>query len=238
MRREWLAIELPPTEYGEAQSLQTRCVAAKRRGHLAHDVMLLLEHPPVFTLGRNGGRENLMVSDAFLAETGISVMPSERGGNITYHGPGQIVGYPLLDLFRARMAVGGYVEALEEVMIAVARQWGIEAVRDARNPGVWVKGAKVGSVGLCLRHGMTFHGFALNINTDLEPFKWINPCGMAGVAVTSLQEASGRTISMKAVRRSVWHHVAQIFDVTLRPLAIGALTERLNRASVAGEIPR
>lgn len=223
MMPEWLAIDLPQTDYGRAQALQMQCVAAKREGRIAHDLMLLLEHPAVFTLGRNGGRENLMVSDAFLKDAGVGVMPSERGGNITYHGPGQIVGYPILELVRARMGVADYVAALEEVMIAVAGEWGVAARRDPRNRGVWVDGAKVGSIGLCLRRGTAFHGFALNVNNDLTPFQWINPCGLAGVRMTSLGQAAGRDIPMECLRQSVWQKVGEIFGVVLRPTAVGEL---------------
>ena len=220
---EWLAIELPLTDYGSAQILQERCVAAKRDGRLVNDLMFLLEHPPVFTVGRNGGRENLQVSEAFLRQAGVDVLPSERGGNITYHGPGQIVGYPVIDLFRARLAVKDYVSMLEEVMIAVAEEWGVAAGRDPRNPGVWVDGAKAGSIGLCLRHGLAFHGFALNVNNDLGPFEWIHPCGLTGVPMTSLRRASGREIPMDALRVAVWQKAAAIFDVTLKPLEAEAL---------------
>lgn len=219
MKRKWLAIDLPLTDYGHAQSLQEQCVAAKADGRLREDLMFLLEHPAVFTLGRNGGREHLMVSDGFLDEAGVSVMPSERGGNITYHGPGQIVGYPVIDLQRARMGVGDYVGALEDLMLAVAQAWGVVADRDSRNRGIWVAGAKAGSIGLCLRHGMAFHGFALNVNNDLTPFEWVNPCGLAGVRMTSLRQVTGNEIPMHELRQTVWQKVAQVFDVTLQPLA-------------------
>jgi len=230
MKRRWLAIDLPQTDYGHAQSLQEQCVAAKADGRLREDLVFLLEHPAVFTLGRNGGRENLMVSDAFLDEAGVSVMPSERGGNITYHGPGQIVGYPVVDLQRARMGVGDYVSALEDLMLAVAQEWGVVADRDSRNRGIWVSGAKAGSIGLCLRHGMTFHGFALNVNNDLTPFEWVNPCGLAGVRMTSLRQVTGRKIPMDELRQTVWQKVAKIFDVVLLPLAASELDGLLTGA--------
>lgn len=223
MKAEWLAIDLPPTDYTRAQALQVQCVAAKHAGRLSNDLMMLLEHPPVFTLGRNGGRENLMVSDDFLKAAGVSVRPSERGGNITYHGPGQIVGYPVVDLRRARMGVADYVAALESLMIDVAREWGIDAQRDPRNRGVWVEGAKVGSIGLCLRHGMTFHGFALNVNNDLTPFEWINPCGLAGVRMASLAQVAGHDIPMDRLRQIVWQKVGEIFGVALRPARVDEL---------------
>lgn len=223
MMKEWLSIDLPTVAYDQAQSLQEQCVAARHEGRLADDLMLLLEHPPVFTLGRNGGRENVMVSDAFLQEAGVAVVSSERGGNITYHGPGQIVGYPILDLRRARMGVADYVTALEDLMIAVAQEWGVKAQRDPRNRGIWVDGAKAGSIGLCLRRGLTFHGFALNVNNDLTPFQWINPCGLAGVRMTSLGRAAGREIPMNELRNTLWQCVADIFGVTLRPTTLGKL---------------
>lgn len=227
MSREWLAIDLPLTDYGQAQTLQERCVAAKRDGRLSNDLMFLLEHPAVFTLGRNGGRENLMVADAFLAEAGVGLVSTQRGGNITYHGPGQIVGYPVIDLFRSRLAVKDYVAGLEDLIIAVAREWGVAAGRDPRNRGVWVNGAKMASIGLCLRRGMAFHGFALNVNNDLGPFKWINPCGLAGVPMTSLQKASGRTVPMDSLRQTVWQKVSEIFNVPLRPIALADLDRLL-----------
>ena len=231
MTREWLAIDLPLTDYAAAQALQERCLVAKRAGRLRNDIMFLLEHPAVFTLGRNGGRENLMVSDAFLDEAGVSVLASERGGNITYHGPGQIVGYPVIDLHRARMGVEDYVSALEELMITVARNWGVAAQRDPRNRGIWVDGAKAGSIGLCLRHGMAFHGFALNVNNDLTPFQWINPCGLAGVRITSLGLIAGAEIPLEELRTTVWQTVARLFDVTLTTLDVEELQGLLPEGS-------
>ena len=228
MKRKWLAIDLPLTDYGQAQVLQERCVAAKTNGHLPEDLMFLLEHPAVFTLGRNGGRENLMVSDAHLASAGVGLMPSERGGNITYHGPGQIVGYPVIDLQRARMGVGDYVGALEDLMLSVAQAWGVAADRDDRNRGIWVDGAKLGSIGLCLRHGMAFHGFALNVNNDLTPFQWINPCGLAGVRMTSLEQVLDREIPMDELRQTVWQTAARVFDVTLQPIVLETLDRLLS----------
>ncbi|MGD9331126.1 MAG: lipoyl(octanoyl) transferase LipB [Desulfobacterales bacterium] len=228
MTREWLAIELPRTDYAEVQALQQQCVAAKCENRLGNDLMFLLEHPAVFTLGRNGGRENMMVSDAFLDSVGVRVVTSERGGNITYHGPGQIVGYPVIDLHRIRMGVEDYVNALEELMIAVARQWDIPARRDPRNRGIWVDGAKAGSIGLCLRHGMAFHGFALNVNNDLTPFQWINPCGLADVQMTSLARFVGGEIPLEEVRAALWQAAAGVFDVTLTPCDISDLKRRLS----------
>ncbi len=229
-RPEWLLIELPLTPYAEAQALQADCAAARRDGRLAADLFILLEHPPVFTLGRNGGRENLTVSDAFLTQAGVEVVASERGGNITYHGPGQLVGYPIVDLHAARRGVADYVRDLESVMLEVAAAFGVTAGRNARNSGVWVGARKLGSIGLCLRHGVTFHGFALNANNTLEPFDWINPCGMADVRMTSLRRERGRDVDAADLRGATRRAVEGVFGVALHPVS----PDRLRDAVATG----
>ena len=226
-RHEWLLIELSLTPYAEAQTLQADCAAARREGRLAADLFILLEHPPVFTLGRNGGRENLTVSDAFLAQAGVEVVASERGGNITYHGPGQLVGYPIVDLEAARRGVADYVRDLESVMLEVAAAFGVTAVRNARNSGVWVGARKLGSIGLCLRRGVTFHGFALNANNTLEPFDWINPCGMADVRMTSLRRERGREVDAGELRRTTRRAVERVFGIALRPVGLDRLRDAI-----------
>ena len=231
----WHLLELPLTPYAEAQALQVGCAAARQDGRLAEDLFILVEHPPVFTLGRNGGRENLTVSDAFLAQAGVEVVASERGGNITYHGPGQIVGYPVMDLQAARMGVADFVRALEAVMLRVAAAFGVAADRNARNSGVWVGPRKLGSIGLCLRRGVTFHGFALNALNALEPFDWINPCGMADVAMTSLAREKGRDLSVTALRRSVCEAMQAVFEVDFRPVALDRLKALAEPAAVPGD---
>ncbi len=179
--KTWLCVELPVTDYREAWDLQTGLVAARNSGVLASDVLLLLEHAPVFTLGRRGGLENLTVSEEFLKEAGVPVVHVERGGNITYHGPGQLVGYPILDLHASGLTVSDYVERLEEIMIRTAAHWGVAAGRNPINRGVWVGNSKLGSIGVAIRHGISFHGFAFNVSLSLEPFGWINPCGLRGI---------------------------------------------------------
>ena len=222
-RSEWHLLELPLTPYAEAQVLQADCAAARREGRLAADLFILLEHPPVFTLGRNGGRENLTVSDAFLEQAGVEVVTSERGGNITYHGPGQIVGYPIVNLQAARLGVADYVRTLEGVMLKVAAAFGVAAERNRRNAGIWVGARKLGSIGLCLRRGVTFHGFALNANNGLEPFGWINPCGMADVGMTSLMQERGREIAAGELRRATCKAMEDVFRIVFRPLTLDHL---------------
>ena len=222
-RHEWLLLELPLTPYAEAQALQASCAAARREGRLAADLFILLEHPPVFTLGRNGGRENLTVSDAFLEQAGVAVVASERGGNITYHGPGQIVGYPIMNLQAARLGVADYVRRLEAVMLRVAAVFDVAAERNERNSGIWVGDRKLGSIGLCLRRGVTFHGFALNANNALEPFAWINPCGMADVGMTSLKRERGREIAAGELRRATRRAMGDVFGIDYRPISLARL---------------
>jgi lipoate-protein ligase B len=182
---------------------------------LACDLLILLEHPPVFTLGRRGGRENLIVPPDFLANAGIQVVQAERGGNITYHGPGQLVAYLVLDLEAAKMGVKDFVHFLEEVMIRTAAEWGVAAERNPVNRGIWVGNSKMGSIGIAIRRGITYHGLAFNVDVSLEPFGWINPCGLPGVGVTSLKLASGRSPSMPSVRRVFKGHIQTIFGSVL-----------------------
>lgn len=213
--RKWLCIELPATEYKEAWHLQSNLVDAKYNKILHKNIVLLLEHPPVFTLGRRGGLNNLSVSENFLKKAVIPVIQVERGGNITFHGPGQLVMYPIINLQAAKLSVVHYVENLEEVMIRTTADWGITAVRNPINRGVWVGNNKLGSIGIAIRRGICFHGMALNVNTSLEPFQWINPCGLQDTGITSMERELSRKVSMKRVRARVKHHLEAVFGVEL-----------------------
>ena len=213
--RKWLCIELPATEYKEAWHLQSHLVDAKYNKILHENVVLLLEHPPVFTLGRRGGLNNLSVSENFLKKAVIPVIQVERGGNITFHGPGQLVMYPIINLQAAKLSVVHYVENLEEVMIRTAADWGITAVRNPINRGVWVGNKKLGSIGIAIRRGICFHGMAFNVNISLKPFEWINPCGLQDTGITSMEHELSRKVSMKRVRERVKHHLEAVFGVSL-----------------------
>lgn len=217
-RSPWLFCEFVKIDYLRALDLQRGLVKAKNEKRLREDLLLLLEHPQVFTLGRRGGKENLTVSEAFLEERSIPLVQIERGGNITYHGPGQLVAYPIVDLSRRKLAVTDFVDGLESVMIRIAADFGVSAARDARNRGVWVGDAKLGSIGINIRHGVSFHGLALNVDADLTPFSWINPCGLSGVGITSLAHASDRRVTMKKARDSAREHFAAVFGVQLKTI--------------------
>lgn len=212
-------------DYRVAYQLQTSLVLARRHQGPGNDTFLVVEHPPVYTLGRRGGREFLMVSDDFLAEKQIEVVPIERGGVITYHGPGQLVLYPILHLKQAGLAVAEYVDRLEELMIRLAADVGVQAVRDSRNHGVWVGDEKLGSIGIAIRHGVSFHGLALNVDLDLAPFGWINPCGLTGVRMTSLAARATVPVGMAAIRNRLIAHLEELFPFTFHPMVPGQLLQ-------------
>jgi lipoyl(octanoyl) transferase len=178
--------ELGRIEYSKAFEYQQALVEQRKRG-LIPDQLLLLEHPHSITLGRNGHMENLLAGDAALLSAGISFHPTDRGGDITYHGPGQVVGYPILDLNEWKRDVHLYVRAIEQVMIDALADFGIAAGRVAGCTGVWVDGKKIGAIGVHISRWITSHGFALNVNTDLGYFGYIVPCGIAK-PVTSMAQ--------------------------------------------------
>jgi lipoate-protein ligase B len=222
MHHAWL-LNLPRTDYVKALELQHACVSARKQGRLDRDLVILLEHPPVFTLGRRGGLGNLLIPKDHLEQKGIDIMPIERGGDITYHGPGQLVGYLIIDLKAARMGIIDLVGALESAMADTARCWGLQVRGNERYRGAWVGNRKLGSIGLTIRRGITFHGMALNVNTDLTPFSWINPCGIEGCAMTSLAKETGRSISMEDVRRQLVRQVEKQLDMSLSSITLDAI---------------
>ena len=197
-------------DYQEALELQQQYVEEKKACTRKEDIIMVLEHPAVFTLGRRGGLENLVVSQAFLKKHGIPIVQTGRGGNITFHGPGQLVVYPIINLNRAGMGVADFVYMLEEVMIKTAANAGVTAHRSEINHGIWVKNRKLGSIGLSVTRGICFHGLALNVNPDLTPFSWINPCGLAGISMTSLEmeiKQPNATMSMDRIKSDLIHYL-------------------------------
>jgi lipoate-protein ligase B len=219
-------------DYEEASSLQVRLVEARGRRQIP-DVVLLLEHPPVFTLGRRGGDAHFLVDENYLKARGIPVFQAERGGEVTHHGPGQLVGYPIVDLRENGWKVVDFVAALEEVMIRTAAHWGIRAERNALNRGVWVGMDKLGSIGIAVRRGISFHGFALNVNTDLEPFQWVNPCGLQGVRMTSMERILGDKVPMEEVRETAKRQIEAVFSVRLQTTSLEELTGLLPQSEAA-----
>jgi lipoate-protein ligase B len=213
--RPCLCIDFDMVDYRKAWKLQTSLAAARKESVIDRDIVLFLEHPAVFTLGRRGGADNLLVSQAFLEKSGIPVIQVERGGNITYHGPGQLVVYPIINLVAAGFTVVEYVWNLEEVMIRTAKTWGVPAQRNPLNRGVWVGRNKLGSIGITVRRGISFHGLAFNVNLDLTPFSWIQPCGLQGVHMTSMRQEISADISMENVREVLKQNFEAVFNIKL-----------------------
>lgn len=225
-------INLSLMEYRAALDLQRSFVLARQTGVIENDVVIMLEHPPVFTLGRRAGIENLKVSRAFLVRKKIPVIPVERGGDITFHGPGQLVVYPIIDLTKAGLKVIDYVANLEEIMLRTASDWDILAQRNPVNRGIWVVKKKLGSIGISVQRGVTFHGFALNVNVSLKPFKWIHPCGLSDVGVTSMAQELSQKISMNPVREAVMHHFETVFGFDLVSIDVNDMNRLLPKQMV------
>jgi lipoate-protein ligase B len=223
----WKCLVIPQVNYKKAWDMQHNLVAARKNGAMDTDIIMMLEHSPVFTLGRRGSRKNISVPQAFLEKSGIKVVRVERGGDITYHGPGQIVVYPIVDLGKAKLTVADYVFAMEEIMIRTAGKWGVKAKRSPKNPGVWVKDRKLGSLGLAIRRSISFHGFAFNVNNSLEPFSWINPCGLTNTHMTSMEQELKRTVSMNKIRESLKLHIKDIFGIGLENVHLSGLKKIL-----------
>jgi lipoyl(octanoyl) transferase len=215
-------------DYAVALDVQRSLVAERQRGSI-DDTLLLVEHPHVVTLGRNGHRENLLASDEILARAGVAFYPTDRGGDITYHGPGQLVGYPVLDLREWKRDVAAYVRALEEVLIATLAEFGVAAGRIPSLTGVWVDGRKIAAIGVHISRWVTSHGFALNVSTDLSYFQYIVPCGLTR-PVTSMA-ALGVRATLKEVGYILAVHFGRVFDRQL-PLAAPALAGARKREPI------
>jgi lipoyl(octanoyl) transferase len=199
--------------YDEALALQRELVEERRAGRTP-DLLLLLEHPPVITLGvrTESSRAHVVATDERLAQLGIAIHQTGRGGDVTYHGPGQIVGYPILDLRPDRCDVHRYVRDLEEVMIRTCADYGVSAGRVAGLTGTWIGAEKIGAIGIRISRWITSHGFAFNVRTDLGHFRLIVPCGIPDRGVTSLEKAAGRSIPMGEVENTIVRRFAEVFD--------------------------
>jgi lipoyl(octanoyl) transferase len=207
--------------YAEAVALQESTRDEIRAG-LRGDRLLLLEHPPVYTLGRNAVTADVTAPVEWLASRGIEVFEADRGGQVTYHGPGQLVGYPIVDLSPDRQDVRRYVRGLQEVLVRVLGDFGLEAEarRDQPEIGVWVGDAKVASLGIHIKRWITTHGFALNVTTDLSHFAGIVPCGLAAVRMASIESLTGRRPDLERVARACVDHFRQVLGYELGPVAV------------------
>jgi lipoyl(octanoyl) transferase len=238
--KECLTIDLGLIDYAEAYALQTRVVAARKAGAI-EDVLLLCEHPHVITQGRNGKREHLLVSDHILRQKGVEYYETSRGGDITYHGPGQIVGYPILNLGAIRRDVVWYVRTLEEAMIRATTEFGITAERVAGKTGIWVRAGnaeeKLAAIGVHISRWVTSHGFAYNVSTDLRNFDLIVPCGIADRKATSLEKLLGRTVEQTEVAPRIGRHLGELLGLEMKESSKKALLEKLEEAEHQLAVP-
>lgn len=207
--RSCQVLEPGRVDYAAALQLQKRLVAERQRNVIT-DQLILLEHPHTITLGRNAKQQNVLAGDDVLERTGIGLFETDRGGDVTYHGPGQLVGYPIIDLREWKRDVGAYVRAIEQVMIDTLSDFSIDAGRVTGLTGVWVDGRKIAAIGVHISRWVTSHGFALNVSTDLDYFRYIVPCGLTR-PVTSMAELGVRA-TLEQVSRTLAVHFGRILD--------------------------
>jgi lipoate-protein ligase B len=252
-----LTVDLSLIGYADAYALQKRIVAARKADAIG-DVLLLCEHPHVITQGRNGKREHLLANENVLRQKGVEFFETSRGGDITYHGPGQIVGYPILNLANIRRDVVWYVRMLEEVMIRASSDFGLTAIREAGKTGIWVApqkdltpsalgvqrlqdgvgtAEKLGAIGVHISRWVTSHGFAYNVSTDLRFFDMIVPCGIANRRATSLEKLLGRNIDCLPVVARLSQHFAEVFQLDVRAAAPDELFDQLRQFEQVASIP-
>jgi lipoyl(octanoyl) transferase len=217
-RDELWVTHLGRVPYGQGMALQERARARRKAGAVP-DALLLLEHPPVYTKGRRTAAADLPMGEDWYRLQGIEVRACDRGGRVTYHGPGQLVGYPIM----AIVDVVEYVRAMERALIGALRDQGVEAEVREGLTGVWVGERKVGSIGVHVSRGVTTHGFAINVDCDLQPFEWIVPCGIEGVRMTSVHKETRRAGAMRCFKRRVAWRFAEEFALRQRLVSLERL---------------
>ena len=211
-KKVYAADYLGVVPYESALKLQQELGRA-RAGDKIPDALLLLQHPPVFTIGRFRGKEDFIIPQEKLQLEGIAVCDTDRGGSITYHGPGQLVGYPILNLKEIGLGVRQYIWKLEEVVIRLLFELGIRGHRVAKYPGVWVDSKKICSAGIHVSHYITTHGFALNVNTELRYFDYVRPCGINGAVITSISKLLGYPLEVEAVIEPLLNCFSAVFEL-------------------------
>jgi lipoate-protein ligase B len=224
--RELWIVDLGRRRYGEVLELQRAVARARISGEIEQDVLLLVEHPPVITLGRSSKDAHLLANPAQLAGRGIELFEVERGGDVTFHGLGQLVGYPIIDLKRHKQDLHWYLRQVEEILIRALGEFGIQSERVTKYTGVWTGKRKIASIGVHARDWVTWHGFALNVSTQLSYFDLIVPCGIPEVAMTSLQRELGRPVALEEVTEVVSRTTSTVFGLDPRKVNAAALEAR------------
>lgn len=222
------SVELGRMEYSEAFELQRRVAALVASGHLP-DVWLTVEHPAVYTLGANFHAENLPLPEAEVRRLGVDIQRTDRGGDITYHGPNQLVAYPIFNLERYGKDLHKWLREIEETVIVLLGEFGLEGRRFPPHTGVWVGERKVCALGIKVKRWTSIHGLALNCNNDLAPFSWIIPCGIKGYAVTSLSKEIGRDVPMAEARPVLERAFAKVFGVSMESVEKDRLLAEVDR---------
>jgi len=229
--RELWTERLGVMNYARALDFQRAVAKARIAGEIPEDILLLVEHPPVVTLGRSAKEQHLLASPELLSARGVELFEVERGGDVTFHGPGQLVGYPIVDLTRHKKDLHWYLRQVEEALIVALATFGIEAERSPGLTGVWTQGRKIASIGVHARDWVTWHGFALNVSTDLSYFDLMVPCGIQAVTMTSIEREVGRPVAMGEVESAAAAAFGSVFDLRPKNLALNELAEAADRLS-------
>lgn len=205
-------LNLGRCEYEKALEIQYDMLK-KRQDGIIEDTLILVEHPPVITLGRQAERAHIIGAEKLLQKNGIKIFETNRGGDVTYHGPGQIVGYPIFNIRESKMGIRQFVENLEEVFIRLLKdKYNINAHRNKEHTGVWIGNYKIAAIGLAVKRGVTMHGFAFNVNTNLDHFKFIVPCGISDKGVTSVESLVGKPVDFDEENKSVLKYFSEVFN--------------------------
>lgn len=245
MSADLLLLRCGTLPYGEAWDLQLRLAERRGAGEIG-DVLMLLEHPPVYSRGRRARPEELPMGDAWYEAQGIEILDTNRGGLVTYHGPGQLVAYPIVDLAPLGGDVHAFVRGLERVMIGALAEHGVGAQTIKGLTGVWTDGPapvpgltgaakKIGSIGVHVSKGITTHGLAVNVENDLQPFEWVVPCGIEGVSMTSIAREGGREASVEAYGATVARHFGEVFGREARTVSAADVGLDATPATLGGE---
>jgi lipoyl(octanoyl) transferase len=219
-------VHLGLRSYGEILELQRAVARARIARDVEHDVLLLVEHHPVVTLGRTAKAANLVATPELLAARGVERFEVERGGDVTFHGPGQLVGYPIIDLTGHKKDLHWYLRQLEAALIRALGAWHIPAERNQGLTGVWTRGRKIASIGVHAREWVTWHGFALNVSVDLSYFDLMVPCGISGVVMTSMERETAQRIPLADVSTAVAHSLGEAFGLEIHDLPEEVLTDK------------
>ena len=210
-------INLGIFDYEKCHELQKKIVKLKENNF--PDVFILVEHPPVITLGHRGKKENILVSEEELKKRNILNLRIERGGDVTYHGRGQLVGYPIIKLTDYKLKVRDFIEKLEEILIVTLKNYNIRGTRNEINHGVWIGNNKIASIGIGIKRWVTFHGFALNVNTHIEEFNMIKACGLDNTGIISMEKIAGKEFSLSEVSGIICHNFSKIFNISLEEIS-------------------